>query len=473
MPPPHEYEPPQHPGEQILDLVSGEGEHKIHPLHKIYRRRRKAGPRDISRCSHPITVEDPIDGTGNQCRTDSMEYQTWELASAVYAGDANARANIKPFFEQMCPLLKERFVIYGMYGKGTYGVIFAARERHPEPNTRPRHYVMKMEAHRPISQCDGPSRIGVYAELDSTELRYIQMEANIMQLLSRSERFPRLDSVYLHENFQVIVMAADTACYCAEVIDNMPEVQGPEVVSIPPCLEPGNRLIQNKVTKLNEIQVCKVTSQLLEGMMYLMDLNISHDDLSHRNYLVDNYLNAQLIDFGLSAVAPESPLFKTTELSILHAFEYQHSPEILYELLKPYYANLERDPQVDQIDLYMPHDVRTVHLWKFAVLVYDLLHGYSPWELPGREFGDIKADNMHGMGRYQVLLDERRMRIMNEELPIDERLSQDCVDVLRAMLATEVADRPTIRELVTFPWFQGHWADHDLNEFKRPDLGPR
>ncbi|PGH30372.1 serine/threonine protein kinase [[Emmonsia] crescens] len=462
------------PYEQIFNLICGNYDEDKRSLYRIYKRRRKAGPRDISRCSDLMRIKDCANKTEKDVRTDSGEYQ-YEAIDNEYLENTNMKENIGSFFQNICPQLKKRFIIYGHYGSGTYAVIFGARERYPRPNCRPKHYVIKTEFHRPISQGWSPNRMGVHLELESAHIRYIPMEAIIMQLVSQCKRFPRLDSVYLHKDFQAIVMEANTACYTHEQIDYLPEISALPVPALQACSQPGNRLIRNKKPLLNEIQACKVASQLLQGIMYLMDLNISHDDLSHRNYLVDKHLNTQLIDFGLSVVAIDESRFIMSKLCIIHAFEYQLAPEMVYELAKPYYVNKERSPgnSGGDLNIHLPHDVRVVHLWKFGVLVYDLLHGYSPWELPGpaEEVGDVKAVNMHDCDRFRQLLDERRARVLNEELSIDENLSQDCVDVLRAMLAKEVENRPSLSELVSFPWFQGHWADYPLSEFERPDLG--
>lgn len=151
------------------------------------------------------------------------------------------------------------------------------------------------------------------------------------------------------------------------------------------------------------------------------------------------------------------------------AFEYMIAPELtLFFAQAPY--NSSRNTLLSSTVNY-PHDIRVEHLWKFGVLVYDLLHGYSPWEPPeyDRNVGEVKE--LYSLKktdlRMRYILD-RRMRIMNEELPIDERLSQDCVDALRVLLAKNIGDRATLSELAALPWFQGHWADHPPESFQRP-----
>lgn len=100
------------------------------------------------------------------------------------------------------------------------------------------------------------------------------------------------------------------------------------------------------------------------------------------------------------------------------------------------------------------HDTRQVILWKFGVIVFGILHGYWPWDdhREGRinllEFGNI------GSEAEIPRVIERRARIMNDPLLLDETLSQDCKDVLRAMLAPNPKNRPSLRELAeSYPWF--------------------
>lgn len=160
--------------------------------------------------------------------------------------------------------------------------------------------------------------------------------------------------------------------------------------------------------------------------------------------------------------------FQATRWAWLPYQEYQMAPELAIELSKEAWMRTKRD---EEKIVYLPHDARVEHLWKLGCIIYDLLHGYSAWEetkfdprIGGiRQWAQKRETSLEESWRKAM---ERRDRIINEELPIDENLSQDCVDVLRAMFTEEPEKRPTLRELASFPWFQGHWVNE--GPFRRP-----
>lgn len=122
-------------------------------------------------------------------------------------------------------------------------------------------------------------------------MRYIPTEAVYLQLTAGCPRFPKLDSVYMHNDMTVIAMSAEAV------------VQRPEretLVTEDPLLHQfrsysGEQLIEKKTPRLSEVQVCKIATQLLQAMMYLEEMNMVHEDMSHRNYLVDEYLNVSFL----------------------------------------------------------------------------------------------------------------------------------------------------------------------------------
>ncbi|KAF3483390.1 protein kinase domain-containing protein [Arthroderma uncinatum] len=421
-----------------------------------------------------------------------------------YPDDRDPKIGQK-YFDDMCSDMQRRFVIYGKIGKGTFGQIYAAREINPPPsptntdtntgsgsgsdsdspqptggsdndgprtgttgNDRPRQFAIKMELQTPLSRATKYQKAPtcLYRETSTGAERLLPVEAIVLQLLTQCDRFPKLDSVYIHREFSSIVMSADS-------VDDDP-LRGtlPQLKTVPTHLFPGyngEQLMYWKTTRITEIQACKIASHLLEAIVYLMDMKMMHGDLSHRNYILDKNLNAQLIDFG-AVYAAERDGWMTDEYGYIEAFEYFVNPEIALAFATSGISN-PRDTLDDRM-LVLDHDIRVQNLWKFGVLVYDLLHGYSPWETPERHPHQAEIKELHDWSydddEKYIYLYDRRVRIMNEELPIDERLSQDCVDALRHLLARDICDRMKLADLQNLPWFQGHWVDHHPSELARP-----
>ncbi|KAK2748133.1 hypothetical protein FQN57_001257 [Myotisia sp. PD_48] len=434
-------------------------------MKQMIMRRRLLGPKTLSLCDHENTSR-PIEGFSPpaDCRVDSYEYQ-------MYSGHAVVRRGINKneeglwYLNRLCPNMKKRIGIYGKIGSGSFGFVIAGRDKCPNEPFPPKQYAAKVESFVPMFNISKFERAPTCAYREITgEVRFIPAEAVALQLLSGCERFPKVDSIYMHGAYSTIVMSPFS-------VDEIPLCDQLPATNYPELWFPGYSgylLIGRKKTKINEIQACKIASHLLEAMVYLMDMNLSHEDLSHWNYLVDENLNTQLIDFG-SIYAGGFDNWTSHVFLQLPSMEHFVGPKIAITLAHPY--NRERAKLFHGQQLYITRDVRIEHLWKFGVILYDLLHGYSPWEPPQWDdlLGEIKEYHDFEMNPDTLAnVFDRRIRIMNEELPVNENLSQDCVDVLRILLAKEEADRTTLVEVADLPWFQGHWVDHSPQKFKRP-----
>lgn len=98
----------------------------------------------------------------------------------------------------------------------------------------------------------------------------------------------------------------------------------------------------------------------------------------------------------------------------------------------------------------LTHDVRQEALW-IDVILYGILHGFWPWDKPPT--GGHRQDLLHFNGSSNSQkVSQQRDDIISMKLPIDESLSQDCADVLQAILNKRPADRPSLAELETFPY---------------------
>lgn len=167
-----------------------------------------------------------------------------------------------------------------------------------------------------------------------------------------------------------------------------------------------------------------------------------------------------LIDLGSIAFHLEEQQFFSIDHPYLPAMEYFTSPELARELLRPGYQ--DHDWRSDNfVDL--PHDVHQLTLWKFAVIVYGILHGFWPWDNPSPHETDLLD---YDGDIFDERVNQRRLRMIYHDVPINQNLSQDCKDVLSAMLARNPTDRPNLEALQGFPWFN-QWK-YENRTWERP-----
>lgn len=139
----------------------------------------------------------------------------------------------------------------------------------------------------------GPSPVMAPLFLQEDEHHYIPVEAYILLLANECGRFPTLDSVYSHKLYQAIVMSAhlDEAVAEASYTSKNPDYEELLARKFGACT--ASQLIRYKKSSLEEHMVCKVASQLLEGVAYLRDMHICHDDLKNDNFIIEEDLNVR------------------------------------------------------------------------------------------------------------------------------------------------------------------------------------
>ncbi|PYH40191.1 Protein kinase domain-containing protein [Aspergillus saccharolyticus JOP 1030-1] len=460
-------------------------------LHQVLSRRYDAALADrdveISRCDHLF-----YDETGAGSRSDGILHQTRRLIDPDTGSRSTAEKRKKRWL-QRCRIITEDFVIRGILGAGAYGVVFLAHKKGMENEL----YAIKMqnlvtifttmEQHNrpdvvgpcgnnpqvaPLLHEDLPDLSGSQIEItDLTGFYYVPVEAYILLLANECDRFPTLDSVYSHEDSQAIVMSAHVDKEVA-AMDWDPDATYDQWESgkekIRACT--AKELIQWKKTYLKEHMVCKIASHLLEAVAYLRDMGISHDDIKHDNYIIDENLNTTLIDIGLYKFALDE--FDYTDDVFIYAPVYEGliTPEVTCELLKKVYQQEAKKGAFLKIKL--THDVRMVGLWALASNIYEILHGYFPWEDP--EYDD-RIESLYfyasakGAQREMRVkaVDQRRRRVINTEVPLREGLSQDCADAMLMMFAKDPNERPSLPVVESYPWF-GQWDYRDPQDFRRP-----
>ncbi|GKZ70604.1 hypothetical protein AnigIFM60653_006582 [Aspergillus niger] len=461
-----------------------------HPqLHEVLSRRYYAsmqarGETEVSKCTHKV------DG---QHRTDSYRYQQCihDQHSTIYRqGEENVPDTYRA---SLCPKLLDEFVLRGILGSGTFGVVFLAHKRSDtRPAAEQKLYAIKVETLSTINtdvrkRSLHPSVAPLYYQ-EPHDFRYIPMEAYILLLMAGCKRFPMLDSVYSHGKYKATVMEATVRKEVREKEYN-PYSETEDWCENQNMFRPTSGSFRldskEKKTTLLETEACKISTQLLEATAYLYDIRLCHTDISHVNYLLDDDSNVNslllptskslqqppernhpltlpqkqttLIDLGLIHFGLHDADFQKSHTPYIANYEKFMTPELATELLKPEYNNTKFRSRTVQIPLR--HDVRCLTLWQLGCIFYELLHGFAPWEEPnpdpdiGRLVDWTRGQGAAQQARRARKIRQRRRRIIREELPVSDELSQDCVDMLRVMFTKDPEERPKLQELLSMPWF--------------------
>lgn len=160
--------------------------------------------------------------------------------------------------------------------------------------------------------------------------------------------------------------------------------------------------------KLSEMEACSMFGQICLGLAYIHDQGIVHRDLKLENILLDENHNIKLSDFGFTREYQPHQLLQTKCGTIAYS-----APEVLGE--GRYFG-----PEID--------------VWSMGVILYVLLCGYLPFD----DENDYKM----------------QWKIIHEDVDIPATLSDEARDLLIRMLQKDGSRRPTIREILSHPWFQ-------------------
>ncbi|KAJ6003354.1 hypothetical protein N7451_005901 [Penicillium sp. IBT 35674x] len=393
-------------------------------------------------------------------RNDELLFQDEENSAVVDFLDPIANDDTATRLTQICKKLSDRLEIYGTLGYGSFAAVYLARERcRPgDDPRRVRHYAVKVERHSTVFSANqghlSPPVVPIHDNAD--QARYIPTEALYLLFLTSSNRFPKLDSVYIHDRYQTIVMSA-----CVDPsLDRWAPIIG-SCAQLFPSFTGKYLMARNNRPLLDEMSTCKVAAQLLEAIADMAQINLVHFDLSVLNFVVDQNLNVQLIDLGNVWFGLEDEDFVCSIYAYIAFQEYQMLPELAEILFRP--ENRGRDLH-QNMWVGFESDVRRITLWKYGVIVYGLLHGYWPWDNPPAGGHEMNLLEYGGEENQRVY--DRRVRMMYDDLPMREDLSQDCKDVLRHLLQRDPAKRPSLATLVTYPWFS-QWT-YQNRIYERP-----
>jgi len=222
----------------------------------------------------------------------------------------------------------------------------------------------------------------------STDLRpEILHEIAVLEACKQSSRIVRLHEVF--ESSHEMVLLLELAC-------------GGEL-----------QMLLDKDEVPSERQVVRLMRQILDGLVYLHEINVAHLDIKPQNLVLTGQFpdcEVKLCDFGISRYLSQGADVR----EILGTPDYV-APEVLN---------------------YEPISLAT-DMWSVGVLVYVLLTGCSPFG------GDTKQETFLNITQCRL------------DFPDDlfQDISEDAKDFMQKLMVKNPSNRLSARECLAQPWF--------------------
>ena len=180
---------------------------------------------------------------------------------------------------------------------------------------------------------------------------------------------------------------------------------------------------QTKILKrhcLSESLLCFFANQILNGLYHCHKCKIVHMDIKPQNIVIDEYLNAKIIDFSVS-------------------MDYKEKKP--NDKIKLPGTNFYMPSEVINSDVIQYKDINKIDAYAFGILLFRLSFGYYPFNL---KYGD--EDN------YEVISEK-----INSEFEIknDIKFSSYFIDFISKLLRNNINKRMGIYEALHHPWIKG------------------
>ena len=168
-------------------------------------------------------------------------------------------------------------------------------------------------------------------------------------------------------------------------------------------------ILYNSDEAFEEARACKIFSQILSALEYLHNQDIAQRDIKLENFLVDEFNDTKLTDFGLSVICEKD--------------------ELLHDRVgSPYYTAPEIFSSTSQIN----YDGKKADIWSLGICLYYLVCGDNPFS--GETY------------------DEFIYNLVNKELEVPEGVSPLFEDFIRRILVKNPETRLTINQIKEHKW---------------------
>jgi len=178
-----------------------------------------------------------------------------------------------------------------------------------------------------------------------------------------------------------------------------------------------------KRTYFSESLICFLAYQILNGIKYMHICKIAHMDLKPHNIVIDQYLNAKIIDFSISLNYKEKPPENYIKLPLVGTNFYMSKEILKKEKIKV-------------------KDLHKVDLYSFGVILYNLAFASYPYGLEKED-----ADN------YGTILEKIEANELS--FPNTEDYSSHFLDFISKLLEKDIEKRMKMSEALEHYWIKG------------------
>jgi len=173
---------------------------------------------------------------------------------------------------------------------------------------------------------------------------------------------------------------------------------------------------------LSEAMICFFAYQILEGLNYCHRCKIAHMDIKPQNIVVDDYLNAKLIDFSISINYKN----KNPNEKIMLPFKG---------------TSFYMSPEVYNSDEIQYKDLNKVDLYALGVVLFNLAFGSYPYNLKN-------GDEDH----EEIIKEKLKSKL---EIKNERHFSSYFIDFISKLLESDINKRMSLNEAIHHPWIQG------------------
>ena len=174
---------------------------------------------------------------------------------------------------------------------------------------------------------------------------------------------------------------------------------------------------------LSESMICFLAYQILNGINYCHKCKIAHLDIKLKNIVINNYLNAKLIDFSISLDYKNKDKNDEIKLPCRGTNFYISKEVLLSEKIKV-------------------KDLNKVDLYSFGVVLYNLAFNRFPYNLT---HGD--EDN------YDIIL--KKITDSDIDFKNSESYSNYFLDFMKNLLEKDINKRISIEDALNHYWIKG------------------